>query len=57
MADQQHAHTQRQQWLAALKASRSAQSRAGFQQGAKSIAPNKAAGRKGGIRRQGSKRA
>jgi hypothetical protein len=57
MADQQHARNQRQQWLAALKASRSAQSRAGFQQGAKSIAPNKAAGRKGGIRRQGSKRA
>ena len=52
----------RQRWAAALRA-KNAHVRAGFsggvqggRGGGKGIAPNKAAGSKGGIRRQGSKR-
>ncbi|MBR5259102.1 MAG: hypothetical protein IKV48_01270 [Eggerthellaceae bacterium] len=53
--------TEREQWARALRAKGSACSsgmargRMGSQ-GGKGIAPNKAAGSKGGIRRQGSKR-
>jgi len=53
---------ERQRWAAALRA-KNASVRAGAlggmkggQSSAKGIAPNKAAGSKGGIRRQGSKR-
>lgn len=51
--------TQRQKWASALKAKGGracdVRGRMGSQAG-KGIAPNKAAGSKGGIRRQGSKR-
>lgn len=51
--------SEREKWANALKAKRGAPSgprgRMGSQTG-KGIAPNKAAGSKGGIRRQGSKR-
>lgn len=50
---------QREQWAKALKAKDVGHLRLAMRsgtQGGKGIAPNKAAGSKGGIRRQGSKR-
>jgi hypothetical protein len=48
----------KQQWIAASKSSQTKHANSNLQQikNAKGIAPNKAAGRKGGIRCQGSKR-
>jgi len=51
--------TERQRWESALKAKGEQRLRAGSHanlRAGKGIAPNKAAGSKGGIRRQGSKR-
>ena len=51
--------TERQRWESAVKAKGEVRLRAGSHanlRAGKGIAPNKAAGSKGGIRRQGSKR-